>query len=112
MDSCVFCKIANHTAPSDMVYEDDELMVFTSLYPKAPIHLLVCPKVHIASLTEVTHDHIDLLGRLVVKATDIARTVGIADAGYKLSVNVGDDGGQVIPHLHVHLLGGDRKSVV
>ena len=101
---CLFCKIAQGEIPSDTLYEDKEMRVFKDIHPKAPVHLLVVPKMHIQSIAHLKADHTEIAARLLYTAKDIAKKEGLA--GYKLVFNVGREGGQVIDHLHLHLLGG------
>lgn len=105
-DDCIFCNIANKTIAAGIVYEDDQLMVVQDILPKAPVHLLVIPKAHIASVNDLDAEHIGIVGKMVLLAKDQARSHGVADSGYKLIFNVGPDGGQTVQHLHLHLLGG------
>ncbi|MBI4434559.1 histidine triad nucleotide-binding protein [Candidatus Uhrbacteria bacterium] len=103
---CLFCKIAAKEIPASLRHEDDTCIAFDDIYPKAPTHVLVVPKRHIESVNALTSADATLVGRLVLVAQAIAQDAGIAERGYKLVVNCGEEGGQVIPHLHVHLLGG------
>ena len=103
---CIFCKIADGKAPAELVYQDSDAVAFRDINPKAPTHVIIIPRVHIASLTEVGAEHKELVGRLIEVATEIARREGVAERGYRLIVNSGPEGGQVVPHLHLHLLGG------
>ncbi len=106
--SCLFCKIANKEVPADIVYEDERFLAFKDINPKAPVHILIIPKKHIPSV-----DHLDesadkeLMGEMIILARKIAKEKGLN--GYKLVINVGRGGGQVIDHLHLHLLGGWRN---
>src|SRR5437773_636538 len=106
MDDCVFCNIANKTLNTEMLFENDHLMVIRDILPKAPVHLLVVPKDHIAPINHIADGYQALIGEMVYVAKDMAAKFGIGETGYKLVFNVGRDGGQVIPHLHLHLLGG------
>lgn len=106
VDDCIFCNIATKTVGADIVFEDDELMVVQDILPKAPVHLLVIPKIHIVSVNELDDAHIGIAGKMILTARDQARSHDIADSGYKLIFNVGADGGQTVKHLHLHLLGG------
>lgn len=108
MSDCVFCKIANKEMEADIIHENDELVVFKDIHPKAPVHLLIIPKRHISSLNEVGEWGIDLMGKIVYQGRQTAMAQGIADSGYKLIFNCGPDGGQVIGHIHLHLLGGKK----
>jgi histidine triad (HIT) family protein len=103
---CLFCKIAAGQIPSTKVHEDEAVVAFRDVAPRAPTHILVIPRDHIASAAELTEDHGPMLGRLFATIAEIARREGIADAGYRLVSNVGRWGGQTVDHLHVHLLGG------
>jgi histidine triad (HIT) family protein len=102
---CLFCKIARHEARADIVFEDDELVAFRDIAPRAPTHVLVIPKRHIASLDDVDDADGALLGKLVQAARRAARENGLG-AGWRLVVNTGPDAGQSVPHVHVHVLGG------
>ncbi|HEY1767406.1 MAG TPA: histidine triad nucleotide-binding protein [Terracidiphilus sp.] len=103
--SCVFCKIVAGEIPSTPVYQDEVAYAFADITPKAPVHVLIVPREHIASLSEATEEHRDLLGRLLGAASEIARRQGLTK-GYRVVVNAGEDGGQTVDHLHVHLMGG------
>ena len=102
---CIFCSIIKKEAPADIVYEDEALIAFKDIHPKAPIHILVVPRIHIASLSDVGGDDRTILAEMLYAAVKIARDQKI-DEGYKVVFNVGKKGGQVIAHLHLHLLGG------
>lgn len=106
MDQCLFCKIANRQLPGKIVYEDDEFVAFEDINPKAPVHVLIIPRRHIATLLDANQDDDRLLGRLLLVANDIARQKGIAARGFRLVLNCNSEGGQVVFHLHLHLLGG------
>ena len=103
---CLFCKIAAGEIPSTKVYEDDVVVAFRDIAPRAPTHILIIPRDHIASAADLTEEHASMLGRLFAVAARIARDEGIADGGYRLVSNVGRWGGQTVDHLHIHLLGG------
>ncbi len=105
---CVFCRIVAGEIPADIVYQDKELIAFRDIHPQAPTHLLIIPKVHIASLTQLSDKQQRLIGRLVLLAKDLAEKEGIPASGYRLSVSCGADGGQLVPHIHFHLLGGRK----
>lgn len=102
---CIFCSIINKEVPSDIVYEDDSFIIFKDIKPAAPIHLLLAPKTHISSINDLKEKHKDLIGSLFLLAKKIAKEQKISN-GYKLNFNVGRKGGQIIDHLHLHLLGG------
>lgn len=108
MDNCVFCKIAKHEQDSDILFENDQLIVISDIMPKAPVHLLVIPKEHIPSINELTNS--ELAGAMIMTAQQQAKERCIAESGYKLVFNVGKEGGQIIPHLHLHLLGGKQLA--
>ena len=105
-EDCIFCRIAAGEIPSDQVFADDKILAFRDLSPRAPTHILVIPRRHIASVAALTDDDAAIAGRLLVTAAAIARDEGIADAGYRLVTNVGRWGGQTVDHLHLHLMGG------
>lgn len=102
--NCIFCKIAKGEMASDVIYEDKEVKVFKDIHPKAPVHLLIIPKEHIQSIAHLEADHNDVISKLIYTAKKVAEESGLA--GYKLVFNVGREGGQVVDHLHLHLLGG------
>jgi len=103
--SCLFCKIIEGSIPSTPVYQDDLGYAFADINPKAPVHVLIVPREHIRSLDEAGEEKRALLGHLLWAAADIARKKGLKD-GYRIVVNTGEDGGQTVDHLHLHLLGG------
>jgi len=105
--NCIFCKIVAGTVPSRRVYEDEDLIVFHDIHPAAPVHLLLVPREHFASLDEAAARHEGLLGKMVRMCSSLAREHG-ATNGFRVVVNNGPDGGQEVAHLHVHLLGGPR----
>jgi histidine triad (HIT) family protein len=107
---CVFCRIVAGEIPADIVYQDKALVAFRDINPQAPTHILIVPKSHIASLADITAKHQALMGRIILLARDLADTEGISDRGYRLSVSTGADGGQLVPHVHFHLLGGRKLS--
>jgi len=110
MQECVFCKIVKGQIPSDKVYEDNQILVFRDIHPQAPVHYLVIPKKHITSISEMTDADIGLVGQMVNTAARMAVAAGIADKGYRLVTNSGREGGQVVNHLHWHILGGRQLS--
>ena len=107
---CLFCRIVAGEISSDIVYQDEEFMAFRDINPQAPRHIIIIPKTHIASLIELTEQQQGLIGRLIILATKLARKEGIAESGYRLAVNCGREGGQLVPHLHFHLIGGRKLS--
>lgn len=103
---CIFCKIVKGEIPSDIIYQDEAVLVFPDINPATPVHLLVIPKEHIPSLADLDESHMGILDRMVNAAKIAAREKGIAESGYRVCINNGPDAGQVVPHLHMHLLGG------
>ena len=117
MDNCLFCKIAAKKIPSSIVYEDDDMLAFKDIHPAAPVHLLIIPKQHVATLSECTDSHAALLGKLLALAPKLAAEHGCAVSyeadgtpagGFKTLINSGPNGGQEVYHLHLHLVGGPR----
>jgi histidine triad (HIT) family protein len=104
---CIFCKIVAGQIPSKKVYEDEEVLVFHDIHPAAPVHLLIIPKLHVATLFEASEEHERLLGKLLLLAPKLARESG-AENGFKTLINSGKDGGQEVYHLHLHVIGGPR----
>lgn len=105
----VFCKILRGELSADVVYKDDNFWVLKDINPQAPVHLLIIPVKHFASLEDfMEDDNNDLLGKGLVVAHRVAHQVGIAEKGYRLIINEGEHGGKLVPHLHIHLLGGKR----
>jgi len=107
---CIFCQIAAGKVPVEIIYQDEEMVAFRDINPQAPAHLLIVPKKHIPSLTQLTEADLPVIGRMVSIASRLATKEGIAESGYRLVVNCGEEGGQIVPHLHLHLLGGRKLS--
>jgi histidine triad (HIT) family protein len=107
---CIFCQIVAGKIPSEIIYQDEELIAFRDINPQAPTHLLIIPKKHIPSLAQLSQAELPLMGRMVTVANKLAKEEGIAETGYRLVLNYGEWGGQVVPHLHMHLIGGRRLS--
>lgn len=103
--SCLFCKIIEGNIPSTAVYQDEHGYAFADVNPKAPVHVLIVPREHIGSLADANESHQELLGHLLWAAAEVARVKGLGN-GYRIVVNTGEDGGQTVDHLHLHLLGG------
>jgi len=103
---CIFCRIAKGEIPTRLVLETDDLVAFHDLNPQAPIHVLVIPRKHLTSVAALRAADVELAGRLLLGATEIARKLNIEPSGYRLVANTGEDGGQSVAHLHLHLLGG------
>jgi len=106
LTDCLFCKISAGKMDTDFVYEDDKLVVFEDINPQAPVHLLIVPKKHIADLNNLEESENELIAHVYQVAKKMAAEKGIADSGYRLVSNCGDDGGQTVFHIHFHLLGG------
>lgn len=117
MDNCIFCKIAAKQIPSKTVYEDEDLIAFHDINPAAPVHLLIVPKQHVATLADCSDSHAALLGKMLLLAPKLAKeqgcgysvdSGGVKVGGYKTLFNTGPDGGQEVYHLHMHVIGGPR----
>ena len=104
MGDCIFCKLANGEIPTDMVYEDEMIAVFRDASPQAPVHMLMVPKIHVASLDDLTAEHAELMGHMMLKIREVAAQEGLEN-GYRCVINTGVDGQQTVPHLHIHILG-------
>ena len=107
---CVFCKILAGEIPADFQYQDEELVAFPDINPLAPTHLLIIPREHISSLNEITEATSSLIARMVNVSNGLAKREGIDKNGYRLVINCGPEGGQLVPHLHMHLIGGRKLS--
>ena len=101
---CIFCKIIKKEVPSHVLYEDEDIVVIADINPKAPIHNLVIPREHIESIMHLESNHAEIISKMIFSAKAVAEKIGLK--GYKLVFNVGREGGQIIDHLHLHLLGG------
>ena len=106
---CLFCQIANGGTSTEILFENDILVVFKDINPAAPVHLLIVPKQHIRSINDLTETDRPILSELLMTSRDMARRQGIAESGYRLFINVERGGGQVIFHLHLHLIGGWQR---
>jgi histidine triad (HIT) family protein len=109
-EECIFCRIVAGEIPGDIVYQDEDFLAFRDILPKAPVHVLIIPKTHISSAAELTEGQQKLAGRLIIIAKNLAEKEGIAMKGYRLVINCGPEGGQVVPHLHLHLIGGRQMD--
>ncbi len=105
-NDCIFCKIASGEVPSGLLYEDDDVVVFPDINPLTPVHLLVVTKKHIPSLAEMSDGDTPLIGKMIKAVKQVAIEQGIAERGYRITINSGADAGQIVPHLHMHLMGG------
>ncbi len=108
-NDCIFCKIIKGEAPATFVYKDEDMVVFHNIKPSAPVHVLIVPVEHIESVNALEEKHSPIISKMMLRAKEIAEILGIRDSGYKLIINVERGGGQVIFHLHVHLIGGWGK---
>jgi histidine triad (HIT) family protein len=109
-EECIFCRIIAGEIPADIVYQDEDFLAFRDIMPKAPTHVLIIPKTHITSVTELTEEQQKLAERLIIIAKNLAEKEGIAKKGYRLVINCGSEGGQIVPHLHLHLVGGRQMD--
>ena len=107
---CIFCQIVAGEIPADTLYQDEEVIAFRDINPVAPVHLLIIPKKHIPSLAYLSEAESSLIGDMVITANQLAKREGISESGYRLAINCGKQGGQLVPHLHLHLLGGRTLS--
>jgi len=106
VNDCIFCQIAHGQTDTDILFQTGTLVVFKDIHPHAPVHLLIVPKKHIRSVNDLSEADKEILGELIVVAKKMARDHGVSESGYKLLFNVERGGGQVIFHLHLHLIGG------
>ena len=107
-DDCLFCRMGAGRAPVDKLRDDDRLFVIKDIHPRAPSHVMIIPKEHISTAADISESHGPLLAHMFTTAAEVATELGVAAKGYRLTFNVGDEGGQTIYHLHLHLLGGRR----
>jgi len=107
---CIFCQIASGKIPADIVHKDKEIIAFRDIKPEAPLHLIIIPRKHIPSLDQMKEADAALLGRMVAVANKLAKDEGVAEKGYRLAINCGKEGGQLVPHIHMHLLGGRKLA--
>ncbi|UJF35073.1 histidine triad nucleotide-binding protein [Paenibacillus hexagrammi] len=110
MSDCIFCKIVEGSLPSTKVYEDDRVVAFHDIQPAAPIHILIIPKKHFASLNEAGESDWEVIGQIHKAAQEIAKKLDVADSGYRVVTNCGSNAGQVVHHLHYHLLAGAKLA--
>ncbi len=111
MSDCIFCRIVNGEIPCSQVYQDDRVLAFKDINPLAPVHILIIPKQHVESAQNIDESNSQLVGYIFEKIPQIAKAAGIAESGYRVISNVGKDGGQAVPHLHFHILGGRKLQV-
>lgn len=110
MTDCLFCKIVSGEIPSDIVHQDDLVTAFRDINPAAPTHILVVPNTHLTSINDLTLEHRQIAGHMLFLAGQLAEIEGINESGYRLIINTGKDAGQVIFHLHLHIIGGERMK--
>jgi histidine triad (HIT) family protein len=110
VSDCLFCRIVARQSAADISYEDDAVVAFKDIYPRAPVHLLIVPKRHVDSIMAMTADDTELVGRCLLAARRLGEMTGFAERGYRVSVNCGPDGGQHVYHVHFHFLAGRRPS--
>ena len=108
--SCIFCQIAAGDIPSTILHKDEKVVAFRDINPQAPVHIVIIPVKHFTNLTELKGSDYELIARIFEVANELARKEGIAESGYRIAVNSGKEGGQVVQHLHFHLLGGRQLS--
>lgn len=106
MDNCIFCQIAQKQKPTEILYEDSQVVAFPDIAPKAPIHILIVPKKHISTVAQLAEKDVLLIGKLIYAAKLLAEKQGIAESGFRLCFNTGKHSGQIVDHIHLHLLGG------
>lgn len=107
-EDCLFCKIATKTIPADIIFEDDKVVAFEDITPQAPVHVLIIPRVHIATINDL--NDASLAGYLLLTAKTLAVQLGVSESGYRLIMNCNEDGGQTVFHIHLHILGGSRLT--
>ena len=107
---CVFCKIVAGEIPADILYQDEQVIAFRDINPQAPVHVLVIPREHIPSVVELSGAESSLVENMVSIASQLAVKEGVSGSGYRLVINCGEQGGQLVPHLHLHLLGGRQLA--
>lgn len=106
MVDCIFCKIAAGEIPSEVVYQDESMMIFKDINPQAPVHLIIIPKKHIASVDDLTNDDAILIGKIFLQMKEIVKEYSRLDRGYRIICNTGKESGQTVFHIHFHLIGG------
>ena len=111
-DECLFCKIANGDISTQLLMEDDDLVAFNDISPQAPVHMLIVPKKHIATVNDLTEANAEIVSKLIMCAKTLAREQGISESGYRLLLNCNAHGGQTVYHLHLHLLGGRQLGAL
>ena len=110
MLDCIFCRIASHEIPATVVYEDEQLIAFEDIDPQAPVHVLIVPKKHVRSLSELKENEADLLSHMLLTAKHVATLLHTNYSGFRVILNCNPDGGQTVYHLHAHVLGGRKMN--
>jgi histidine triad (HIT) family protein len=110
VSDCIFCRIVARQTPADIEYEDDAVLAFKDIYPKAPVHLLIIPKRHISSIAQMQPDDVEIIGRCFAAARTVGEAKGFGEKGYRITVNTGPDGGQVVYHVHFHFTAGRQRG--
>ena len=110
MTDCIFCRIAAGEIPSNLVYQDDHVVAFPDIHPAAPVHVLVVPRKHVESIAHLEDGDLEIAGRLMLAARTVAQQAGVAESGYRVIANIGREGGQTVPHLHLHVIGGRQLT--
>lgn len=110
MEDCLFCKISQGEIPSEKVYEDENFYAFKDIAPVAPVHVLVIPKKHIASIAALSEDDVDVAGKMLYAIQQVARVLGLESEGYRVIYNTGEKAGQTVHHMHAHILGGKEMA--
>jgi len=110
MDDCLFCKIVEKQIPAEIVYENEKVLAFKDIDPKAPVHILIIPKVHITTLNDVKEEHTEIMGQTFLAAKNLAKEFEIDEKGYRTVFNCNKEGGQAVYHIHLHLLGGRQMN--
>jgi histidine triad (HIT) family protein len=105
---CIFCKIVKKEIPAEIIFENEDILAFNDAHPLAPVHVLIIPKKHITSVNDLRNEELALAGKIILVAKEIAEKLKVSANGYKLLFRVGRDGGQEVPHLHLHLIGGAK----
>jgi len=108
MSDCIFCKIIRGDIPCRKVYEDDKILAFDDINPMAPVHVIIIPKKHVATLLDIEAENITVTGDLILAAQKVAKIKGVAEKGFRVVINCNAEGGQVVFHLHMHVLGGRK----
>lgn len=111
MEECIFCKIINKRIPSQILYEDDDVIAFKDIEPVAPVHVLILPKKHIASILDLSDEDQKLVGKIYMVIQKLAVDLGVDKTGFRVVTNCGEDAGQTVKHIHFHLLGGKKLAL-